>query len=205
MKIIIIPIISLLLLSCGQSENTEKKESTTSSTEKDDLNNNSGHLFDIKSAKIVYKIANGPQSGTQTLYIDDYGAKAVLVLDLKSKYDVNNQTLYWNGKQTIMINHETKAVSKSPFRPKATEPPALANTGEQIRKSIGYEKLGDETIAGKTCEVWFNAKQNFKYYLWNKFALKMVLGNSINEEAIAVEDLNELPASLIEIPTDYKQ
>lgn len=203
----LIPVTLLVLISCGQNDKSEIKETNDKPKNETETPKNrpAKALFDIKAAKIVYNYTDGQETGTETLYFDDYGAVAVMVVDRKSKYSVVNQTTIWKDKKSTIINHENKTVAKLSFRPKATEPPAIADTDEKTRKNIGYEKLADETIAGKTCEVWFNAKQNFKYCLWNKVALKEALGTSIVREASTVEEIAEIPAAVMEIPKGYKQ
>ncbi len=199
----------IIVLGCGGGEKSGKKEKREpgikETSSKDEGVKTGKQIFDIKAVKIVFNYTGGPETGTETLYFDDFGEVAVLIVDKKSKYSVINQTTIWKDNKSTIIDHEKKTVAKSSFRPKDTEPPSLAGTDEQTRKNIGYEKLPDETIAGKTCEVWFNAKQNFKYCLWNKIGLKEVLGTSINKEATAVEEIAEIPASVKEIPKDYKQ
>lgn len=211
MKLKFIPAIAFLFtLGCGQNDNSAKEKmndkpasETTTGKKKEDIPANA--MFGIKAAKIVYNYTDGQETGTETLYFDDYGAVAVMVVDRKSKYSTVNQVTIWKDKKSTIINHDNKSVAKSSFRPKATEPPAIADTDEKTRKNIGYEKLADETIAGKICEVWFNAKQNFKYCLWKKIALKEALGTSIVREASLAEEISEIPASVMEIPKDYKQ
>lgn len=210
MKLIFfVPAAFIIVLGCGGGEKSDKKDKTetgiTETSSKDEGVKTGKQIFAIKAAKIVYNYTDGQETGTETLYFDDYGAVAVMAVDRKSKYSTVNQTVIWKDKKSTIINHENKTVAKSSFRPKATEPPAIADTDEQTRKNIGYEKLADETIAGKTCEVWFNAKQNFKYCLWNKIALKEALGTSIVREATLAEEISEIPASVMEIPKDYKQ
>jgi hypothetical protein len=199
-----------LFISCGQNDKSGKKENTDKTsvetkTEKNDGAKPASAMFDIKAAKIVFNYSDGNETGTETLYFDDYGNRAVLVIDKTSRYGKNNQIQIWKDKKTTIIDHEKKTVATTGFRPKATEPPSLADADEQTRKNIGYEKLADESVAGKNCEVWFNANQDFKYCLWNKIALKEVLGTSINREATGVEEISEIPASVMEVPKDYKQ
>lgn len=211
MKLKFIPLVtSLFIMSCGGNDNSTKEKmsdepaaETTKGKKTEGIPANA--MFGIKAAKIVYNYTDGQETGTETLYFDDYGAVAVMLVDRKSKYSTVIQTVIWKDKKSTIINHENKTVAKSSFRPKATEPPAIADTDEKTRKNIGYEKLADETIAGKTCEVWFNAKQNFKYCLWNKIALKEALGTSIVREAVSADEISEIPASVMEIPKDYKQ
>jgi hypothetical protein len=210
MKLIPIFTLIVLLAACGESENTVKEKKGGKPVAKEKTGNKTDlqpgkSMFGIKAAKIVYDYTDGQETGTETLYFDDYGAVAVMVVNRKSKYSTVNLVNIWKDKKSTIINHESKTVAKSSFRPKATEPPALADTDEQTRKNIGYEKLADETIAGKPCEVWFNAKQDFKYCLWNKIALKEALGTSIVREATVAEEISEIPVALFEIPKEYKQ
>lgn len=200
----------VVLFACGESDDTMKEKKAERPAAKENPGNKTDqqpgkNMFAIKAAKIVYNYTGGGETGTETFYFDDYGAVAVMVVDRKSKYSTVNQTTIWKNKQSTIINHETKSAVKSSFRPKAMEPPSLADTDEKTRKNLGYEKLADETIAGKSCEVWFNAKQNFKYCLWNKITLKEALGTAVAREATAVEEISAIPASLLEIPKDYKQ
>jgi len=194
---------------CGQNDGSDKKEksetgATQTSSEKKNDNNNGKHIFDIKAAKIVFNYTGGPETGTETLYFDDYGEVAVIAIDKKTKFGRTNQTIIWKDKNSNIIDHEKKIVSKSAFRPKATEPPSIADVSTDTRKSIGYEKMADETIAGKPCEVWFNAKQNIKYWLWNKIDLKLANQGVYTKEATSVEEISAIPASVMEVPKDYK-
>ena len=162
-------------------------------------------MYDIKAAKIVFNCTGGPEVGTETLYFDDYGTRAVLVVDKKHRFGRNNQTSIWQDKKTTMINHETRTVTTSPFRVKATEAPGIADLSAAGRNGIGYEKMPDKIIAGKTCEVWYNAKQNFKYYLWKKIGLKEEFGKDYIKEAISVDEIAAIPPSVMVVPDDYKQ
>lgn len=202
------PALFILLQSCGSGEKSADNESAAnntaaSATEKIAAIANSKQLFAIKAVKVVYKVENGSETGTQILYLDNYGDVAVMEFDLKSRMGNKHQTAIWQDKKTTIINHETKTVSTTPFRIKATEPPSIADTDEKTLNNIGYEKQANESIAGKSCEVWYNNKQNFKYYLWNKIPLKIVLGNTINEEAILVEEIPGIPESILKIPEGY--
>jgi hypothetical protein len=117
----------------------------------------------------------------------------------------SNQTSIWKDGKTTLINHETKKVSTSPFRVKDSEAPAIAETSDNSKKTVGYEKLPDETVAGKTCEVWYNKQLNVKYYLWNKIDLKLENMGVYTKEATSVEEISSIPAEVMEIPKDYQQ
>lgn len=200
---------SILMIGCGDNKsNSEKDKTVDSKKESADQKKESkpaNAMFGIKAAKIIFNYTGGPETGTETLYWDEYGSVAVLEVDKKNSFGTIRQTIIWSDKKSTIIDHEKKTVATSSFRPKATEPPSIADTDENTRKNIGYEKLADETVAGKNCEVWFNAKQNIKYWLWNKIDLKLENQGAYTKEASSVEEINEIPASVMAIPGDYKQ
>src|SRR5688500_9017992 len=117
----LLPIYAALLLftlGCGQKDKSENKdESTTDTAENssEEKRNDSGvkHIFDIKAAKIVFNFTGGPETGTQTLYFDDYGEVAVLVVDKKTEYYNIDQTIIWKEGKSTIIDHEKKTVSSS--------------------------------------------------------------------------------------------
>jgi hypothetical protein len=211
LKLLLFAII-LISFNCGQNDNKEEKTESTNTetsdkkTETTGSNTNANQMFGIKAAKIVFKFTGSKlHEGTQTLYFDDYGNTAVLITDQGSGMSRNHQTSIWKDGKTTLINHETKKVSTSPFRVKDSEAPAIAETSDNSKKTIGYEKMPDETVAGKTCEVWYNKQLNIKYYLWNKMDLKLENQGVYTKEATSVEEISSIPADVMEIPKDYKQ
>jgi hypothetical protein len=199
----------ILTLNYGQKNNTyEKYKPGNYKFEFSDSRSNNiftdDRIFDIKAAKIEFKFTGGMEQGKETLYFDDYGNIAVLLIDKKNKFNNNKRTMIWKNKQTTDIDHEKKIVTKSPFRNKNTEAPPIVAISETTRKNIGYEKMPNETIAGKSCEVWYNKKLNVKYWIWKKIDLKKI-NQGLTKEAVSVEEIKEIPASVMQIPKDYKQ
>lgn len=208
-KIIYSAIVVLTLgwISCNNSSNDTKPDTgkpANSKTKADDTYQGK-KIFDIKTAKVSFNCTGGPETGTETLYIDDYGNTAVLVEDKKTQFGPKRITWIWKDNRLTIVNHETKKVDKSPMRPKATEPPGIADMDDIGKKRIGYEKMADENIAGKNCAVWFNAKYNIKYWLWNKLDLKTANQGVYVKEAISVEEITTIPASVVDVPGDYKK
>ncbi len=189
-------LIALNCIGADKKESADKKKHPKNSSTAD-------HMFDIKAAKIIFNFTGGLEPGKETLYFDDYGNVAVLLIDRKSKFSSTNKTMIWKNNQTTTIDHEKKIVTKTPFRNKDTEAPAVVQISEATRKSIGYEKLPGEIIAGKSCEVWNNNKLNVKYWIWKKIDLKKV-NQTFTKEAVSVEEINAIPSSIMEIPKDYK-
>ncbi|MCB9056748.1 MAG: hypothetical protein H6549_12915 [Chitinophagales bacterium] len=76
---------------------------------------------------------------------------------------------------------------------------------ESSRNTAGYEKLADETVAGKNCEVWYNKAINVKYWLWNKIEMKIENMGAYTREAVSAEEISSIPTEVMNIPGDYKQ
>jgi hypothetical protein len=161
--------------------------------------------FNIKACKITYEYT-GIITGTDVFYFDDYGKVAVLEQN-RTGMGASKQTIIWKDGRSTFINHEKKTAVKSPFRPKDTEPPTIAYVSEQQRKNEGYEKLDNETIAGKSCEVYNHTKMKVKYWLWNNIDLRLenyALGkNGYIKNAVKVEDISSIPSGLLNIPSGY--
>lgn len=69
--------------------------------------------------------------------------------------------------------------------------------------------MGNETVAGKECEVYDHVKMKIIYYLWKNIDLKLVnysLGSTgYTREATLVEEISSIPASVLQIPEGYKK
>ncbi len=164
-----------------------------------------GH-FEIKSCKITYEYT-GMMQGTDILYFDDYGETVVLVQNRPSEMLGGNKTIIYKDKKTTIINHNRKNAAKSAFRVKDTEPPTIATSSN--REAEGFEKLPNETIAGKECEVYKHKTMNVTYWLWNNIDLRLenyALGkNGYIKNATAVEVLTSIPNELFMVPEGYDQ
>ncbi len=163
-------------------------------------------FFEFKSAKIDFTYS-GIFEGKETYYIDDWGNTVVMVQDKKEFGHAKNQTTIWKDEQTTIHNHLEKNVWRGKLRPKDTEPPAVASIAEEQLEMVGYKKLPDEQIAGKTCTVYENSSLNVKYWLWKGIDLK-IINRSVGEvgyvrEATSVEENVAIPQKLLTIPEEY--
>ncbi|MBC7864087.1 MAG: hypothetical protein IAF38_14015 [Bacteroidia bacterium] len=162
--------------------------------------------FKIKACKITYEYS-GIITGTDVFYFDDYGKVAVLEQNRKEFGSTTKKTLIWKDGKTLIVDHDKKEAVKSPFRPKDTEPPTIAYVSEQQRKT-SYEKLENETIAGKSCEVYNGTAVKAKYWLWNDIDLRLenyALGKmGYTKNAVKVEEISAIPAELLVAPEGYK-
>jgi len=133
-------------------------------------------MFDIKSGKIEYSIKGGGNVmgmaqistiGKKRLIFDVYGQKS-----LTEKVQIDTEIVggrttkkkthtlnYMNGAIFYTVDFDRKRITR-------TQNPALAmgammgagsdmrKTGEAMMKKMGGRKIGTETVAGVTCDVW---------------------------------------------------
>ena len=195
----------------GDYSETRKKIGSTPEQVAKTVNIKKDRPFKIKSAKIEYTYTGGKMfSGKETMYIDDYGKTVVIVTDKPGVMGMkDNKTIIWKDNKTTDIDHVSKTWQTYPIRPKSTEPPVIAYSTETQRKQGGYIKKTNETIAGKTCEVYEHSQMKVTYWLWKNIDLKMVnysLGkNGYIKTATIVQELSSIPPDILKIPAYYSK
>ena len=164
--------------------------------------------YQFKSGKVVYKMT-GVQTGTETLYFDDYGRKEVhfsdTVIDMMGvKQRSNTQTLI-EGTYIYTIDKEKNTAQKmeNPLNSMFSEEDDLQKVGEDIMKKMGGKKIGTETINGKKCDIWEVKKMGGKIWVWNSLAIRTIvdiMGMKITQEAQSIETDIEVSPDLFKIP-----
>ena len=164
--------------------------------------------YQFKSGKVVYTMS-GIQTGTETLYFDDYGRKEVhfneSVIDMMGvKQESNTQTIM-EGKYIYTIDKEKNTAQKmeNPLYSMFSDEDDLQKVGEDIMKKMGGKKIGNETIDGKDCEIWEVKKMGGKIWVWNSLAIKTVvnmMGMNITQKAESIETDIEISPALFKIP-----
>ncbi len=164
--------------------------------------------YQFKSGKVVYKMS-GIQTGTETLYFDDYGRKEVhfnkSVIDMMGVKQKSNTQTIMEGKYiyTIDLEKNTGQKMENPLFDMFSDEDDLQKVGEDIMKKMGGKKVGTETLNGKECEIWEVQKMGGKIWVWNSIAIRTVvnmMGMNITQEAESIEtDINVSP-DLFKIP-----
>lgn len=167
-------------------------------------------VYKFKSAKIEFTSTGSKLfAGKETYYIDDFGKTVVIVTDKPGVMEPEKTTMIWKNNQTTLINHYKKNYYTTPVRTKSSEPPVIAYSTAEQKKQGGYEKKANEKIAGKECEVYEHIKNKVTYFLWKGIDLKLInhsVGSTFyTREAISVEENITIPASLLQIPEDYRK
>ena len=164
--------------------------------------------YQFKSGKVVYKMS-GIQTGTETLYFDDYGRKEVhfnkSVIDMMGVKQKSNTQTIMEGKYiyTIDLEKNTGQKMENPLYEMFSDEDDLQKVGEDIMKKMGGKKVGTETLNGKECEIWEVQKMGGKIWVWNSLAIRTVvnmMGMNITQEAESIDtDINVSP-DLFKIP-----
>ena len=164
--------------------------------------------YQFKSGKVVYKMS-GIQTGTETLYFDDYGRKEVhfnkSVIDMMGVKQKSNTQTIMEGKYiyTIDLEKNTGQKMENPLYEMFSDEDDLQKVGEDIMKKMGGKKVGTETLNGKECEIWEVQKMGGKIWVWNSIAIRTVvnmMGMNITQEAESIETDIDVSPDLFKIP-----
>ncbi|MCD6180683.1 MAG: hypothetical protein J7K39_12340 [Bacteroidales bacterium] len=154
--------------------------------------------YAFRTAIVEYKV-EGPQKGTKTMYIDMSGYKIAEYRQLKKE----KQTQILIGADIISIDYKNKSAIKM-HNPLAY---ALSNsnrdweeTAENILVKMGFEKKGQEKIAGKTCDIWKHGTH--RIWVWNGLTLKSVAGNT-KETATSIKVDTKVSSDMFEVPKGF--
>lgn len=159
--------------------------------------------YGFESAIVEYKL-EGSDEGTKTLYVDRGGYKfAEYEVIVKRKSEERN-TVILIGSDMITFDYKNNSAVKM-HNPAAYW---LANpnrdweeTGENMLIHLGYEIIGQETISGKTCDIWKNGKN--KIWVWNGLTLKSQVGKDV-ETATHIEIDVSVPVEVFEVPKEFE-
>lgn len=168
--------------------------------------------YQFKSGKVVYKMS-GIQTGTETLYFDDYGRKEVhfneSVIDMMGVKQKSNTQTIMDGKFIYTIDKEKNTAQKmeNPLYSMFSDEDDLQKVGEDIMKKMGGKKVGTETINGKECEIWEVQKMGGKIWVWKSISIKTVvnmMGMNISQEVVSIETDIDVSADLFKVPEGIK-
>lgn len=196
----------IFISGCSDStdkESTDKKVSTTDFSKR----------YGIKSAIVEYTIT-GSQSGTKTLYFDNWGMKqaeytnSVLQIAGFSK-NINLLNIIKDDSNYIIdLDRKTGTKTKNPIKKLITElqnQKSFGEFGEQILLKNGAMKTGREEFLGKECDIYEIANAGTKIWVWKWIPLKTITksgGIEINSAANKIDVDIIVPSEKFELPDD---
>ena len=219
---------SLIVTACGESEQTESSESANRVIEDNSEGtsnvgdaptpynskavdtNNIPKKYLVRSGMIEYQLS-GVQTGTRTLYWDDWGFRQAIYEDSKTEVMGLSQS-----SKSKSINVAEKSYSIDLTTNTGIEMPNPADKilesisdedaeeiTDRMMRSLDGKKIGTDTVAGKMCDVWTVAIGETETCVWQNIPLRntvSVAGMSNVETAVTVSADIEVDAAHFEIP-----
>ncbi len=171
----------------------------------------------VQSGIIKYKIS-GNTTGTEEIYFDNWGKREVQItksitettfFGIKNKQEEYTMNIL-DGDISYGIDLKKKTGVKT-LNAGMTTISAMGNgksprtMGKEMLKQIGGEKIGDEEIMGKKCEVW--KALGTKIWFWKGIPLKLssnILGIERTLEAVELKTNVKIDDYRFKVPVDIK-
>lgn len=202
--VIMLSIILILISSCGDSTDKNSPEKKTTSTD-------FSKRYGIKSAIIEYVIT-GSQSGTKTLYFEDWGMKqaeytnSVIQIAGFSK-NINLLNIIKDDSNYIIdMDRKTGTKTKNPIKKLIAElqnQKSFGEFGEQALLKSGAMKIGQEKFLDKECDIYEIKNTGTRMWIWKWIPLKTITkvgGVEINSFAKNIEVNVSIPSEKFDIP-----
>ena len=145
--------------------------------------------FGVEQFKVVFAL-EGQQTGTRTMWVEDYGARVGMEDSLTVYTEQQHKLYYWDGSQSHLLDLPDGEVYSTGIRTRDSEPTSFATTPASDLELVGYERLGEKTLVGQTCEHWQNTQLNYEGCRWNNIELEFLNGagtDRIIQRSIATE------------------
>ncbi len=161
--------------------------------------------YGIKSGVIEYEVS-GAQSGTETIYFDDWGYREAKYTETELSFGgfsqmtktltiLEGKTIY-----TIDLSTNTGTKMENPLFQNVSDED-LQEIGERMMKQMGGEKTGTEDVLGRTCDVWEIKQMRGKTWIWNSIPLKteVNMGMQMNSAAVSIKE-GEVQQDKLKVP-----
>ena len=171
--------------------------------------------YTMKSAIVEYTMT-GNQTGTETLYFEDYGKKegrhtqsTTSFMGFKqSTESINIIDGEWAYNYDPKTNIATRMNWKEMSEQLAKNAASLRDYGQEMLESLGGTKAGTKEIAGKTCEVWDLPKIASQSCIY-KGSLPLesrvsIAGMEIVTTATRIDENVAIPKDKLTLPKDAK-
>jgi len=206
-----IPLIAFSFLMCNQSETEDSGSETLKLTSDDNFKR-----YGFESGIVEYEFSGKTQTGTEKLYFVNWGMLEAKYLDIEvgmMGFMQKQKTMtLLKGDSTYSYDYHTGRLSriKTPLWDGMKERARdgdLEEVGMAFIKQMDGKKVGNETIAGKPCEIWDVPQLLSRIWLWKGLPLKTEAGPQelrVIQTAVKVEMNANVPADKFEIPDDVE-
>jgi len=178
------------------------------------VNAQAAKRYAMKNAIVEYEIS-GAQSGTETLYIENFGQKEARYITMTIKmfgFKSTEQTMMlidgdWSYNIDLKSKEGTRVNLKkaSEAMMKRTGSQNIHDFGKKAVKKMGGVKKGTEVVLGKKCEVI--EFPNMKAWVYKQIPLKSTAnfgGMEMNYTATSIKENASIPKGKLTIPKGVK-
>jgi len=162
-------------------------------------------LYPTKSGMIKYEF-KGRTKGIEIVYFDDYGKllsikKTVFLISNENTTEQTTLSIFKND-SLFEANMQNNTVSVYSLDNNTTKSKFIST---EMLQTLGYNKLGNEDIAGITCVIY--SGKNGTLWIWDNIVLKSemeIMEIIISSEATLVMTDIVIPQSKFEISKKYR-
>lgn len=172
-------------------------------------------LYKVKSGIVEYQV-NGAQSGSETLYFDNWGMNAATftntTISMMGFTQTTNSLKLLDGEWTYNIDLDKKTGTKieTPLLKEMAQNAAAKNedmtdVGEQMMVQMGGKKTGTETVLGKTADVWRMESMGTTIWVYKGVTLKIATGMAgmeITKTATRFDENAAVDPEKLKVPKD---
>jgi len=165
--------------------------------------------YKIEKAHIEYVTQTMGMSMESTLDFDNYGKNQVITAVINMMgMNKTSKILTHNG-YTYILDMETKSGTKTPAEDgDQIEEVDFSNIPQEIKDKHKIVELGEETVAGKTCQVFSMESEGIKskLWVWKNIPVKTEAdqgGMTVVMEAKKIDTNPSFPVGTFEVPKDF--
>jgi hypothetical protein len=163
--------------------------------------------YALKSGIIEYK-HSGNETGTETVYFDDYGNKVAAYKNTVRNGEVNKGWVITLGETQYLFDPEESSEGwkmKNPVIKFFSDCEDINKCSEDMLTRLGYKKEGTRMFLNKNCDVWKSKNGEMLVYKGIMLRNQMsVMGTSSLQEAASFKEGAAIPASKFEVPENIK-
>ncbi len=165
--------------------------------------------YTIETGIIEYEYT-GVQTGTETLYFDQWGMREAKYknteMDMMGFKQKENKVEIMKDGYIYSFTPGAKTGTKMevPFLNELTKNnDDLGEVGLEILKQMGGKKIGTGEVAGKSCDIWEIESVGTKAWVWNAITLKAeinMMGMTVNMTAKSIKANASVQEEKMKIP-----
>jgi hypothetical protein len=171
--------------------------------------------YNIESGIVEYTLS-GMQSGTSTLYFDQYGMREAsyeeTTMEMMGMSQETETVNYLDGVWQYTWDKKTNSGTKIKNTMLASlvdnaEEADLVEVGYEMLEAMGGVKIGEESVLDKPCEIWEVSQMGTKIWVWEGITMKSqtsMMGFTINRVATSLQAGAAIPEEMVAIPDDIE-